>query len=124
MTSTKRLFELFILSNTKARDGITKNAAFYRTYGDVSFEEAFEVYLPSINEYLAIKEKIARFEKFLISNGIEREQSGRSESRYYIYKGIKYRFSSHIYPTGSMTNEMLGIVDFAADPELINEIKF
>ena len=69
-------------------------------------------------------DKIRDFENFLIAQGCKRENSNISESRYYIYNGVKYRFSGHIYPTGSMTNELLKVVDLAADPELIDNIKF
>jgi len=68
--------------------------------------------------------KIKRFENFLIEKGARCENSNISESRYYYYDGKKYRFSAHVYPTGSMTNEMLGVVDLAADTYLIDNINF
>jgi len=122
--TTKKLFELFILNNTKGRDGVNPNANYIRTYGNVSFEEAFEVYLSNVASFVSLKDKIAKFEKFLIANDAKVAHSNISESRYYFYNGVKYRFSGHVYPTGSMTDKILGVVDLAADPELINEVKF
>lgn len=120
----KRLFELFILNNTKGRDGINPNADYIRIYGNLPFEEAFEIYLSNVNSFVCLKGKIDKFENFLIANNAKVTHSNISESRYYFYNGIKYRFSDHVYPTGSMTDRILGVVDLAADPELINEIKF
>ncbi|WP_293738986.1 hypothetical protein [uncultured Parabacteroides sp.] len=122
--TTRKIFELFVKNNTKGRDGITPNADFKRKYGEVSFEEAFESYLKEVKSFIFLKKKIDEFESFLQKEGARRIQSGISESRYYYYNGIKYRFSSHVYPTGSMTDKMMGIIDLAADPELINEISF
>ena len=122
--TTARLFELFVLNNTKGRDGVNKNAKFREVYGDVSFEEAFEVYLAEINIYISLRAKIAAFEKFLIKNNVQSVYSNISESRYYYYEGVKYRFSAHVYPTGSMTSELMGVVDLAADPELIEKVKY
>lgn len=122
--TTQQLYELFVKNNTKSRDGINPNADFKRKYGEVSFEEAFEVYLAEVNHYVGLRKKIDAFEKFLQKEGVKRIQSASSESRYYHYNGIKYRFSSHIYPTGSMTDDIMGVVDLAADPELIDKISF
>ena len=122
--TTKRLFELFILNNTKGRDGVNPNANYIRTYGNVPFEEAFEVYLSNVASFISLKDKIQKLEKFLIANDAKVTHSNISESRYYFYNGVKYRFSGHVYPTGSMTDKILGVVDLAADPELINEVKF
>ncbi len=120
--TTRKLFELFVKNNTKGRDGITPNANFKRTYGEISFEQAFESYLTNVNDFLSLKKKIDKFESFLLKEGCQRIQSNISESRYYYYGGIKYRFSSHVYPTGSMTDKIIGVVDLAADPELINDV--
>lgn len=95
---------------------------FFAKYGNVSFEEAYPLYVESIISMFNTSDKISAFEKFLINKGINAINSNISESRYYRYNGIKYRFSSHIYPTGSMTNETC--VDFAANPELIHKIIF
>lgn len=122
--TTKELYELFVLNNTKGRDGINPSADYIRTYGNVPFEESFEVYFSKITYFASLREKISKFENFLIENGAKVTSSNISESRYYFYNGIKYRFSSHVYPTGSMTDKLLKVVDLAADPELINEVKF
>lgn len=95
---------------------------FIEQYGNVSFEDAYPVYVERITSMFSTSEKIEAFEKFLRSLGLEEKQSNISESRYYNYNGMKYRFSNHIYPTGSMTSEFC--IDFAADPQLIHTIKF
>lgn len=95
---------------------------FKQTYGDVSFEVAYPVYAARLVELFSVQDKIAAFEKYLINIGVECVQSNISESRYYYYNGMKYRFSGHVYPTGSMTGDYC--IDLAADPELINSIKF
>jgi hypothetical protein len=95
---------------------------FVEKYGEMSFEEAYPLYLKEIEKINENSKKINEFEKHLISLGINCTQSNISESRYYNYNGMKYRFSSHIYPTGSMTNE--NCIDFASNPELINNISF
>jgi len=95
---------------------------FIEQYGNVSFEDAYPLYVERITAMFSTSEKIEAFEKFLRSLGLEEKQSNISESRYYHYNGMKYRFSNHIYPTGSMTSDFC--IDFAADPELIHTIKF
>ena len=55
--TTRKLFELFVKNNTKGRDGITPNANFKRTYGDISFEQAFESYLTNVNDFLSLKKE-------------------------------------------------------------------
>lgn len=120
--TTQELFRLFCQQNTNGRG--RKERRYIETYGDIPFEEAFPIYLEGINIIKGRFDKIRDFENFLIAQGCKRENSNISESRYYIYNGIKYRFSGHIYPTGSMTNELLKVVDLAADPELIDNIKF
>lgn len=120
----EKIYELFVLNNTKSRDGIRPSADYLRKYGNVPFEEAFEIYLQEIDYFISLKRKIDDFEEFLISINCPVVNSKSSESRYYRYNGVKYRFSTHVYPTGSMTDKLLKIVDFAADPELINHISY
>lgn len=93
---------------------------FIEQYGNISFEQAYPLYVQRINTMLSTQDKIEQFEKHLRSLGLQDKQSNISESRYYFYNGIKYRFSNHVYPTGSMTSDYC--VDFAANPELINTI--
>lgn len=113
-------FELFKKTLT---NGVGKpDRRFIEQYGNVSFEDAYLVYEEESKKRFLMYEKIEEFELFLISQGVTETQSNVSESRYYSYKGMKYRFSSHIYPTGSMTSD--NCIDFAADPHLIHEIKF
>ncbi len=95
---------------------------FVEMYGNVTFDEAYPVYLQKITEMFSTKDRINAFEDYLISLGLSETQSKISESRYYFYEGMKYRFSGHVYPTGSMTSDFC--IDFAADPELIHTIKF
>jgi hypothetical protein len=99
-----------------------RDARFITLYGDVSFEAAYPIYVARIMEMFGMWERIAKFEKHLQNIGIERIQSNVSESRYYYYNGMKYRFSAHRYPTGSMTSDEC--VDFACDPHLIYAINF
>lgn len=120
--TTQELFKLFCRNNTNGAG--RKERRYIQRYGDISFEEAFPVYLAEMADITGIMDKVKKFEQFLIDKGIECTQSNISESRYYSYNGIKYRFSSHVYPTGSMTDKILGVIDLAADPELINEINF
>ena len=130
MTNKETIKERFIQYNTKVRkDGSIRFLACFREkYGDMSLDEAFELYYEEVTGRLALLEKVKQFEKFLYNEHREGrahfQQSAKSESRYYNWKGIKYRFSSHVYPTGSMTDELLGIVDLAANPELINNIEY
>jgi UV DNA damage repair endonuclease len=95
---------------------------FIEQYGNVSFEDAYPLYVTRITKMFSTSDKIDSFEKLLNTLGLQCVQSILSESRYYHYNGIKYRFSSHIYPTGSMTSDTC--VDFAANPELIHTITF
>lgn len=124
MISIEKLFEIFVLNNTKGMDGVHPNAKYFREYGNVPFEESFKIYLEEYNHIRLLEDKIKRFENYLKEQNCQFQQSNISESRYYYYKCIKYRFSSHIYPTGSMTNHMMGVVDFASDPELIMNVEY
>lgn len=99
-----------------------KDRRFIEQYGDVSFLEAYPLYVQHIKSFFSIDDKIQAFENYLINLGVEATQSKVSESRYYYWKGVKYRFSSHVYPTGSMTSDFC--VDLAADRHLIDEIQF
>ena len=111
----------------QGHERMKKNAAYRRTFGNISVIEAYAQFKAEhdarMAKYEELENKIANFEKYLISQNAKCVESSKSESRYYYYNGKKYRFSSHIYPTGTMTNELLGIVDLCADKELINEIK-
>lgn len=113
-------FEQFTKTMTNSK-GLPERR-FIAQYGNVSFEEAYPVYLSFIMDMFSTADKITAFENHLIALGLASTNSNISESRYYSYNGIKYRFSNHVYPTGSMTSD--SCVDFAANPELINNIKF
>lgn len=95
---------------------------FFEQYGQVSFEEAYPKYISMVMQMFSTGDKISAFENFLRSQGVEEKQSNISESRYYYYNGMKYRFSNHVYPTGSMTSDTC--IDFAANPELVHQIAF
>ena len=121
--TTAKLLHLFKGNNTKNTDRINVNADFKAKYGDISLEEAFySHYLPKINKYAERRKKIDAFEDYLISIEAPCQESKVSESRYYQFQGMKYRFSSHVYPTGSMTNDFT--IDLCAEPELIDSINF
>lgn len=114
---TLQLFtRTFSKSNGKA------DRRFIEKYGNVTFEEAYPLYLEMCFGVLGRAKKIDAFEKHLRNIGAKMQQSNISESRYYYLNGMKYRFSSHVYPTGSMTSEMC--IDFAANPEMIDTITF
>jgi hypothetical protein len=122
--TTERLKELFIQNNINAEG--KSNYHFFRATG-LSFlplEEAWEIYLAKVDLIKSRWLKIERFEAFLRSQNVEEKQSKISESRYYNYNGVTYRFSSHVYPTGSMTNLDFGKVDLCADPHLIDNVQF
>ena len=110
--------QIFVQNNTKSNG--SKSKSFIERYGDVSFEEAFEIYYKGVQEIEEAQLKLRKFEDFLIKEGAEMVQSSKSESRYYFYNGVKYRFSSHRYPTDSK----LCYFDFGYDCLLINEVKF
>lgn len=97
-----------------------KERRFYEMFGDISFEEAYPKYINYLVGVIATAAKISAFENKLRAMGVRENQSNISESRYYTYNGIKYRFSTHIHPTGSMTSD--SCIDFAANPELIHNI--
>lgn len=111
----------------QGHERMKKNAAYRRTFGNISVIEAYAQFKAEhdarMAKYNELENKIAAFEKFLESENASYQQSNKSESRYYTYNGKKYRFSAHVYPTGSMTNELLGVVDLCADKELIYEIE-
>lgn len=123
---------LFKQNYTKAvgkqgHERIKKNTKYRRTFGNMSVVQAYAQFKAEHEKRCAeserISNKIAAFERYLIANNARFTQSGKSESRYYYFNGKKYRFSAHVYPTGSMTNELLGVVDLCADKELIYEIE-
>nr|DAS53782.1 MAG TPA: hypothetical protein [Caudoviricetes sp.] len=111
----------------QGHERMKKNAEYRRTFGNMPVMQAYAQYKAMhdarMAKYDELENKIAAFEKFLNDKNARCVQSNKSESRYYYYNGKKYRFSAHVYPTGSMTNELLGIVDLCADKELINEIE-
>lgn len=94
----------------------------------MTLSQAYEAEVARWAEVKGLSAKVRDFEQFLQEQGCEVKQSNISESRYYFYKGVKYRFSAHIYPTGSMTSRWddgsYNVVDFAADPEIINQIQY
>ena len=126
----EQMKQMFVNNNTKTRkDGSIRILECFKCrFGNMSIDEAFELHYAEVMGRVALLDKVKEFEKFLWNEYREgrcqREQSSKSESRYYRWNGIKYRFSSHVYPTGSMTDELLGIIDLAANPELINNVKY
>jgi hypothetical protein len=90
--------------------------------------ESFTLYIEGIDETHRL---ISSFKNFLLANG-QYSRSNISESEYIHYNGCCFRFSGHVYPTGSMTQlagegeGWMGYkkVDFAADPKLIYKFQF
>jgi hypothetical protein len=95
---------------------------FFKLFGDITFEEAYPMYLERNAKIDSRRRKIEAFETYLQSLGIIADQSNLSESRYYNYGGKCYRFSGHVHPSGSLTTDIT--VDFSANPELIDDINF
>ena len=91
-------------------------------YGDVSIETAFQQFKEERMVAVRRYRKLQEFEKFLHNNAQRITQSSQSLSTYYQYNGVEYRFSNHIYPTGSMTNSDGSKIDLAADIHLIDKI--
>ncbi len=111
----------------QGNEKIKKNASYRRDFGNLPIMQAYAQFKAEhdarMAKYEELERKISAFEKFLTDKNARCVQSNKSESRYYYYNGKKYRFSAHVYPTGSMTNELLGIVDLCADEYLINEVE-
>ena len=111
----------------QGHERMKKNAEYRRTFGNMSVLEAYAQFKAEhdarMAKYEELEKKISNFEKYLISQNAKCVQSKKSESRYYYFNGKEYRFSAHVYPTGSMTNELLGVIDLCADKELIYEIE-
>lgn len=98
-----------------------------KKFPNMSLEQAHDVYIKQEVERLAKLDELfwkrEMFERWLICvQGLDATQSRISESRYYYYGGYKFRFSSHVYPTGSMSNDILNVVDLCADYWRIDEI--
>lgn len=115
-------FERFAKQNTKSQNGVDVNGAFIAKFGKITLKEAFIIEHKRLSLIFGYFDKINLFEDFLINSDIKSVESNVSESRYYFYNGVKYRFSNHIYPTGSMTSDLC--VDLCADPFLIENINF
>lgn len=114
-------YKLFVKQNTNRRNGkILK--CYKEKYGDMPMEEAFEQHYQSICEYEKLIEKVDKLETYLLNQEIRPVYSNISESRYYHFKGLKLRFSSHVYPTGSMTDRLMNVYDLCAEPNLIDEV--
>lgn len=131
MTSKETLKERFIKNNTTVRkDGSVRMLKCFREkYGEMSVDDAFELFYSELERLNTLHDKVDAFERFLYNEYLEgrctRQQSNISESRYYTWNSVKYRFSRHYYPTGSMTADFgLKIVDLCANPELIETIKY
>lgn len=122
-------FEQFVRQNTKSNErGCRILSSFFERFPKMTMSQAYQSEVERWNEIKTRSERVSKFEAFLQQQGCQEVQSNISESRYYFYKGVKYRFSAHIYPTGSMTKRYedgsYAIVDFAADPEIINQITY
>lgn len=111
----------------QGHERMKKNAAYRRTFGNMPIMQAFAQFKAEhearMAKYEELENKIAAFEKFLENENASYQQSNKSESRYYYYKGNKYRFSAHVYPTGSMTDEAMNVYDLCADKGLIYKIE-
>lgn len=116
--NTERLFTLFVQRNTrKLKDGsIATTTDFRNKYGDITVEDAWSNHeLPRLIKIDAEHNKIEALKKFFhaekLAGRAKMQQSNQSESEYYKWNGWEFRFSGHRYPTGSMTNDLLHIID-------------
>ncbi|WP_157799919.1 hypothetical protein [Prevotella intermedia] len=111
----------------KGHERMKKNAAYRREFGNMPVVRAYAQFKAQYEERTGEVErrakKVEAFEKYLIANGAKEAQSKKSESRYYYYQNKQYRFSGHVHPCGSLTNEFLGEIDLCADSHLIYEIE-
>lgn len=120
MTREER-FQQFVRANTNEINGRILRC--YRDrYGDMPMEEAFEIHDKEVQAYMAQSKRVDELERWLWTQGVSSTQSRVSESRYYTYNGVKIRFSSHIYPTGSMTDRVMKVYDMCADKHLLDEL--
>ena len=113
------------------KDGTQRLLAEVRDkYGTRDIEEAFSKWKAERSAEMRTNhernQKLHRFEQFLHEHANHIQQSNISRSTYYQYKGTEYRFSDHVYPTGSMTQKWgdgsYAKIDFAADKHLIDDI--
>ena len=114
------------------KDGTQRLLASAREeFGTSDMAEARAKFKSQINEERRVNhersQKLHRFEQFLHDHATHIQQSNISRSTYYQYKGTEYRFSDHVYPTGSMTQRNYegggySKIDFAADQYLIDDI--
>lgn len=113
----------------KKKDGTRRLlSSFRKEYGnDPDIEKIWqEVEIPRLKKIQLKTLLTTKFEQFLkkeVEAGRARvEQSKQSESRYYRWNGADFRFSSHVYPTGSMTqHHVLNIYDMT-DYDIIFEV--
>jgi hypothetical protein len=125
--TNEELYESFNLRYTKKNEGLVINADCRHDFPNMTLEEAREAFVkaerPRLERLNELIWKVEMFERWLqLCQGVEPVQSNVSESRYYYFDGYKYRISHHVYPTGSMTDETLKVVDLCADKELIDEV--
>lgn len=136
MTTIDTLRARFLAScfrSNSEKSTLTSDAA-YRWGNDIA--TAWTNYSTHFLRLEEAKQRIEAFEQYLIDNDVKCSWSNNdkhgclSNSRYYSYKGITYRFSDHVHPSGSMTNiyrydgMLLGKIDLFADPFFIFVVKY
>jgi hypothetical protein len=94
-------FDTFCKLNLNSFDRADWN--FRKKYGNVDFETAYELYLSEMMFKARCNERIEEFKNFLISGGYPVSYSHLSNSVYFTYNSIKYRFSDHAHPLGSLS---------------------
>lgn len=129
--NTERLFELFVKRSTrKTKEGtVVTNSDFKKEFGDISVEDAWKNHeLPRLIAIDAMRNRYEALRKFFYLEKMQgratMQQSNVSESEYYKWNGWEFRFSGHRHPTGSMTNDLLHIIDMTdegAAERVINE---
>lgn len=106
-------YDRFVKNNTVLKkDGTRRlSKAFRDKYGEnADLKEIWQtIEIPRLDNLYKEEELLRRFESFLkkqVANGKAQVQYNKqSESRYYQWKQAVFRFSSHRYPTGSMTRD-------------------
>lgn len=110
-------YEIFTRQYTKIdkQGQRVPNYDFRQRFGEISIDAAWEIEqkrLEDLRKKLEREHILHDFFRNEVKEGRARLQRSRvSESEYYHWYGHEFRFSAHRYPTGSMTNELLGIID-------------
>lgn len=122
-------YEIFTRQYTKIdkQGQRVPNYDFRQRFGEISIDAAWEIEqkrLDDLKKQLEQKRLLHEFFRNEARAGRAKLQCSRvSESEYYRWNGHEFRFSGHRYPTGSMTNEFLNIIDMTDEGAVERVIK-